>query len=85
MNNKLTRTRNGMIAGVAEGIANYTEIDVTLIRLLFVIFTLAGGPGLIAYILLALLMPVEDRVADMINLNGDPVVPAPSLKEVEIA
>ena len=36
--------------GVCAGIANYFNIDPTLIRLAWVIFTLAGGCGLIAYI-----------------------------------
>ncbi|MEM7801683.1 MAG: PspC domain-containing protein, partial [Chloroflexota bacterium] len=42
MTKSLTRTRDNMVAGVAQGIANYLEIDVTIIRLLFVLFTLAG-------------------------------------------
>ena len=45
--------------GVCAGIANYFNIDPTLIRLAWVIFTLAGGCGLIAYIIAAILMPRE--------------------------
>lgn len=45
--------------GVCAGIANYFNLDPTLIRLAWVIFTLAGGCGLIAYIIAAIIMPRE--------------------------
>lgn len=59
MNEKrLVRSQNNrMVAGVAAGIAEYLDTDPTLIRLLFVIMTLAGGPGLLAYLILWLVMP----------------------------
>ena len=56
-NNRLTRSDDSMFLGVAAGLAEYTNLDPTLIRLMFVLFTLAGGPGLIAYVILALVMP----------------------------
>lgn len=62
-NKRLQRSTDKMFLGVAAGIAEYTGIDPTLIRLLFVIFTLAGGPGLIAYVLLAIVMPQSTGVA----------------------
>ena len=51
-----------MVAGVATGLAAYFNVDPTFVRLAFVLFTLAGGPGLIAYILLWLVMPEVDFV-----------------------
>lgn len=45
--------------GVCAGIANYFNIDPTLIRLAWVIFTLAGGSGIIAYIIAAIVIPRE--------------------------
>lgn len=45
--------------GVCAVIANYFNIDPTLIRLAWVIFTLAGGCGLIAYIIAAIVIPTE--------------------------
>lgn len=71
MRRTLTRTRNSTFLGVAQGIANYTELDVTIIRLLFVLFTLAGGPGLIVYLIMALIMPIEDSVSDVIDIKKD--------------
>jgi phage shock protein C len=48
-----------MLAGVCGGVAEYFNVDPTLVRLLFVIFSLAGGPGIIAYIVLAIVVPEE--------------------------
>lgn len=45
------------LCGVCGGIAEYFDVDSTVIRLLWVIFTLAGGSGLIAYIIAAIIMP----------------------------
>ena len=43
MTNKLALSNDKMVLGVAAGIAAHTGMDATLIRLLFVLFTLAGG------------------------------------------
>lgn len=45
--------------GVCAGIANYFNIDPTLVRLAWVIFSLAGGGGVIAYIIAAIVIPRE--------------------------
>lgn len=45
------------ISGVCGGIAEYFEIDVTVVRLAWVLFTVLGGSGVIAYIIAALVMP----------------------------
>ena len=47
------------VCGVCGGLANYFDVDPTVIRLIWVIFTLAGGSGLIAYIIAAIIMPDE--------------------------
>lgn len=47
------------VCGVSGGIANYFDVDPTVIRLIWVIFTLVGGSGLIAYIIAAIIMPDE--------------------------
>lgn len=47
------------VCGVCGGIANYFDVDPTVIHLIWVIFTLAGGSGLIAYIIAAIIMPDE--------------------------
>jgi phage shock protein C len=57
---KLYRSRKErMIAGVCGGLGEYFGIDPTLVRLLFVFTALAGGPGLVAYIILLVVVPDE--------------------------
>ncbi len=56
---KLTRSNNKILAGVCGGIAEYFDMDPTLVRVCYValsIFT-TGFPGLLLYIIMMLLMP----------------------------
>ena len=46
-----------MICGVCGGIAEYINVDPTVIRILWVVFSLMGGSGLLAYIIAAVIMP----------------------------
>ena len=45
------------LAGVCGGIAEYFNIDSTLVRLGWVVFSLLGGSGLLAYIIAAIIKP----------------------------
>ena len=64
---KLYRSRNErMIGGVCGGIGEYFGIDPTLVRVAFVAFALAGGPGFIAYIIMLLIVPDEQRTSDAV-------------------
>lgn len=57
---RLYRSRDErMISGVCGGIGKYFNIDPTLVRLAFVLPALADGPGLLAYIVLAIVLPEE--------------------------
>lgn len=57
---KLYRSRTDRkVAGVCGGLGEYFNVDPTLIRVLFVLAALPGGPGLVLYIVLALVMPEE--------------------------
>ena len=59
-NKRLYRSRkDNTIAGVCGGIADFFGIDPTIVRLLFVAFALAGGPGIVLYIILAIVIPEE--------------------------
>lgn len=60
MEKRLYRSRNDrMIWGVCGGLAEYFAIDPTLMRLIFVLLIFAGGIGIIAYIVLAIVTPME--------------------------
>jgi len=55
---KLYRSKkNKMIAGVCGGIAEYFDIDPTLVRLLGLVLVLSGGAGVIAYIIAWIIIP----------------------------
>lgn len=59
---KLWRSRtNKKIAGVCGGLGEYFGIDPFWMRLIFVIFFLAGGAALIAYVIMWLLVPLEPK------------------------
>ncbi len=48
------------IAGVCAGFAEYLDVDVTLIRILWVVALFCFGTGLLAYLIASLIMPNED-------------------------
>jgi phage shock protein C len=55
---KLTRSQtNKRIAGVCGGIAEYFDIDPTLVRIVFVAAALLGGPGIVLYLVLWIVLP----------------------------
>ena len=45
--------------GVCGGIADYLDVDSTIVRLALVLFTLMGGSGLLFYIIAAIVMADE--------------------------
>ena len=58
MEKRLVRNvQDKKIAGVCAGFADYLDIDATLVRGLWILFTLLGGSGILAYLILWLLMP----------------------------
>ncbi len=50
-------SENRMLCGVCGGIAEYFNIDPTLVRLVWVIITCFGGAGILAYIIAAVIIP----------------------------
>jgi phage shock protein C len=60
----LFRPRAGrMVGGVCAGLANYTGIDVTLMRVIWaVVAIITGGAGLLAYLVSWILIPDESKV-----------------------
>jgi phage shock protein C len=58
---RLTRSNDKMIAGVLSGIGNYFDIDPTVVRIVYVILSIAsiGFPGLIAYLIMWAIIPEE--------------------------
>ncbi len=57
---KLYRSKtNRQLAGVCGGLAEYFNLDPTLIRVLFVILAVLGGSGVILYIALWIIVPKQ--------------------------
>ena len=60
MEKKLYRSRTDKkLAGVCGGLATYLNVDVSVIRLIWVLAVLFAGCGLLAYIVCALVIPEE--------------------------
>jgi phage shock protein C len=58
MEKKLYKSnQNKMIDGVCGGIAEYFGIDPTVVRLIWALFSLMGGSGILAYIIAAVIIP----------------------------
>ena len=63
---KLYRSSNRILAGVCGGIAEYFNVDPTLIRVLYAALSIfsVGFPGVLLYIILIILMPNYDQITD---------------------
>lgn len=60
---KLCRSnKNRIFCGVCGGIAEYLNIDPSVVRVLWVLFACLGGSGLLAYLIIAVIMPDSSRV-----------------------
>ena len=59
MEKKLRKSNNKLIAGVCAGLAEYMDVDPTVVRVVFTLVSIliAGFPGLIIYLILCLIMP----------------------------
>jgi phage shock protein C len=66
---RLYRSRSErMLAGVCGGIGDYFDVDPTVIRLLFVVFALVIGGGILLYIILLILVPLEPETAEPVEV-----------------
>ena len=60
MNRRLSRCReNRMLAGVAGGLAEYTGLDPSLVRILWLVSVFFWGAGVLLYIAMAIIVPLE--------------------------
>jgi phage shock protein C len=57
---KLYRSNtNRMLAGVCGGLAEYFNLDPTLIRVLFIVLAVLGGSGVVLYLAMWIIVPKE--------------------------
>ncbi len=59
-----------VLGGVSSGMAAYFGIDVLYIRLAFVVLILAGGSGLLIYLILWIITPVASSITERIKMKG---------------
>lgn len=95
---RLTRSHTDyMIGGVCGGLGKYFKIDPTLVRLIFVLITMAGGSGVFIYFILWIVIPREDvapttgnfdsqefsRRANMMGQEMQQIVSQPSTRAIQ--
>ncbi len=56
------KRENKMICGVCAGLAEYLDIDPTLVRVLWAVVGLTAGAGLLAYIICAIIFPDKSEL-----------------------
>jgi phage shock protein C len=76
VNRRLYRCQHDrMLAGVASGMAERFDLDPTLVRLLWVVSIFFGGFGLLLYIVMAVIVPLEPARGPAIGMSTtDPIV-----------
>lgn len=55
---------NKMIDGVCGGVAEYLNLDPTIVRLIWVLLACMGGSGLVAYFIAMLIIPEKPKIID---------------------
>ena len=60
---KLTRSNNKLLAGVCGGIAEYCDVDPTLIRIVYAALTIFSAcfPGILLYLVMLIIMPQAEQ------------------------
>ena len=80
-NNKLYRdSNNKVLGGVCSGLANYFNLDVTLVRVLFVVAFLFASFGFWLYIILWIVIPAESQQSAFSGQRSEPIVNAQNSK-----
>jgi phage shock protein PspC (stress-responsive transcriptional regulator) len=64
---------NRIIGGVCSGMGAYWHIDPLILRIIFLALILAGGVGLIVYLILYIVLPEAKTTAQKIEMKGEPV------------
>ena len=64
--------RNRKIAGVCAGVARYLDVDVTLVRVLWLAIALATGGGFLAYLAAWMIMPSDHGNEERVMMTPEP-------------
>ncbi len=74
---RFVRPRDRKIAGVCAGVAQYFDLDVTLVRAVWLLVFLLAGTGLLAYIVCWIVMPNEPEPVYYAPAAGQQATPPP--------
>lgn len=66
-------TENASLGGVASGLAHYFNLDVTLVRILFILLTILGGSGILIYLILLVAVPEAKSTTDKFQMRGEAI------------
>jgi len=66
-------TDNRIIGGVCAGMGAYWDLDPLIIRIIFIALVLAGGLGVLIYLILYIVLPEARTTAQKIEMKGNPV------------
>ncbi len=73
-NKRLYRSKDrAIIGGVASGLAIFLGINITLVRIIFILFTLAHGFGILIYIILWFALPIPETATEILEMKGGPM------------
>lgn len=73
MTKKLYRSRtDSMVGGVCGGLAEYFDVDPTIVRIVFVLLALANGAGLLIYFILLVVVPLDPEPGIEEQAAADP-------------
>ncbi|MDG1332558.1 MAG: PspC domain-containing protein [Crocinitomicaceae bacterium] len=78
-------TENAVIGGVCQGIANFMNIDVVVIRAIFLVILLFAGFGFPLYVILWIIVPKTKSTIDRLRMKGRPITVESVREEVESA
>jgi phage shock protein PspC (stress-responsive transcriptional regulator) len=62
-----------IIGGVCSGMGAYWDIEPWIIRIIFLVLIMAGGLGIVIYLILYIVLPEAKTTAQKIEMKGDPV------------
>ena len=62
-----------MLGGVCAGMGAYWNIDPWIMRAIFIVLTMAGGLGILVYLILWIVLPEAKTTAQKIEMKGEPV------------
>ena len=64
---------NRVIGGVCSGLAAYWRVDPTIVRLVFILLAIFGMAGVLIYLILWVILPEAQGVAQKLEMRGEPV------------